>query len=95
MCILLVGIEEETMTPYWTVKNSWGEAWGEEGYFRIRRGTDECSIESIAVESFPIFWSDYINSHMHIPFCMQLMSKIVIFSTYWKDIRNDLFVYSL
>jgi cathepsin C len=30
---------------------SWGESFGEGGFFRIRRGTDECAIESIAVEA--------------------------------------------
>ena len=52
--VLLVGYGEENGEKYWTVKNSWGTKWGEEGFFRIRRGTDECSIESIAVQSFPL-----------------------------------------
>ena len=40
---------------YWVVMNSWGTSWGEEGFFRIIRGTNECGIESMAVETFPVF----------------------------------------
>jgi len=30
---------------YWLVKNSWNEQWGDHGFFKIARGTDECGIE--------------------------------------------------
>ncbi|XP_046575275.1 dipeptidyl peptidase 1-like [Haliotis rubra] len=48
------GADQKTGEKFWSVKNSWGPQWGESGYFRIRRGTDECGIESLAVQSFPI-----------------------------------------
>merc|ERR1712241_1561991 len=32
---------------YWTVANSWGSSWGQDGFFQIKRGNDECGIESM------------------------------------------------
>ena len=30
---------------YWIVSNTWNSTWGENGLFRIKRGTNECGIE--------------------------------------------------
>eukprot|EP00727_Mastigamoeba_balamuthi_P010395 m51a1_g5979 putative cathepsin b-like cysteine protease (316) ;mRNA; r:244286-245342 len=38
---------------YWLVANSWGEDWGNNGLFMMRRGTNECGIESTMI--FPTF----------------------------------------
>jgi len=42
------GVDAATNTPYWLIANSWSTTWGEEGYFRMRRGYDECGIEAQA-----------------------------------------------
>lgn len=54
--VLVVGYGQDKASgeKFWIVKNSWGEKWGEQGYFRIRRGNDECSMESMAVAVTPV-----------------------------------------
>lgn len=44
--VKLIGWGVEGGVPFWRVVNSWNEEWGEEGQFRIRLGTNECSIEA-------------------------------------------------
>lgn len=39
--------------PYWLVANSWSPSWGEHGYFRIVRGTNECGIETTPAAGLP------------------------------------------
>lgn len=40
-------------TPYWIVANSWNAHWGNQGYFWILRGQDECGIEDEADAGIP------------------------------------------
>uniref|UniRef100_A0A8D9FBM1 Cathepsin B n=1 Tax=Cacopsylla melanoneura TaxID=428564 RepID=A0A8D9FBM1_9HEMI len=55
--VKMIGWGVEHGVPYWICVNSWGKLWGEEGTFRIRRGVDESSIETMQV-SAGVFDSD-------------------------------------
>jgi len=44
--IKVLGWGVDANVPYWIVANSWNEDWGDQGYFKILRGRNECGIES-------------------------------------------------
>jgi len=42
-CVLAVGYDMTASTPFWSVRNSWGTDWGENGYIRLQYGQDTCN----------------------------------------------------
>ncbi|XP_056631038.1 uncharacterized protein LOC130441393 [Diorhabda sublineata] len=51
--VTLVGLGVDSdNTPYYIAKNSWGSSWGEDGYLKIHRGSDQCGLSNMA--SYPI-----------------------------------------
>ena len=51
--IKIFGWGTDSGTDYWWVANSWNTDWGDNGFFKIKRGTDECGIEDGIVAGAP------------------------------------------
>lgn len=52
--VKIIGWGVENDTPYWLIANSWNEDWGDNGYFKILRGSNHCGIESEVTASLPV-----------------------------------------
>jgi cathepsin B len=51
--VKIIGWGVENGDKYWLVANSWNKGWGDNGFFKIRRGTNECGFEREITAGIP------------------------------------------
>ena len=43
-CVMATGFNTTAPTPYWIVRNSWADTWGEEGYIYLEMAENTCGL---------------------------------------------------
>eukprot|EP01132_Coremiostelium_polycephalum_P005215 gene5215-6494_t len=70
----VVGWGTENGVPYWLAANSWGTSFGINGYFKIRRGTNEAGFESGFIGAVPNLDS---TSPAHLILGLKIMKDVI------------------
>lgn len=52
--VKIIGWGEEDGKPYWLAVNSFNTNWGEKGFFKILRGSNECYVEDSMYAGLPL-----------------------------------------
>jgi len=53
--VIIDGWGTENGISFWWIRNSWGKKWGLDGYFKMIRGENDCSIEDNVIVGLPNF----------------------------------------
>lgn len=56
--VKIIGWGVENATKFWLAANSWNSGWGDNGFFKIRRGKNDCGIETYIVTGQPLLTNE-------------------------------------